>query len=173
MRAREFIMMDAYSFDATDEGAIRSYHAMKAAYERFFRRVGTQSIAVEADTGVMGGSFSHEFMVPAEVGDDDVIYNEASGYAANREKATSALVPADLADATPAGAFEEFATPGVVTIAALEAAPFNVPADRQFKTLVYVGDGKPFVVILRGCDELEEAKLGALGFTLFRPATAE
>ena len=173
MRAREFIMMDSYSFDTTDEGAVRSYLAMKAAYEKFFRRVGTQAIAVEADTGVMGGSFSHEFMVPAEVGDDDVIYNEASGYAANREKATSALVPADLADAAPAGAVEEFATPGVVTIAALEAAPFNVPADRQFKTLVYVGDGKPFLVILRGCDELEEAKLGSLGFTLFRPATAE
>ena len=121
----------------------------------------------------MGGSFSHEFMVPAEVGDDDVIYNEASGYAANREKATSALVPADLADSAPAGAVEEFATPGAVTIAALEAAPFNVPADRQFKTLVYVGDGKPFLVILRGCDELEEAKLGSLGFTLFRPATPE
>ncbi|MFM8620182.1 MAG: proline--tRNA ligase [Opitutaceae bacterium] len=173
MRAREFIMMDAYSFDATDEGAVRSYLAMKAAYEKFFRRVGTQAIAVEADTGVMGGSFSHAFMVPAEVGDDDVIYNEASGYAANREKATSSLVPADLADAAPAGAVEEFATPGVVTIAALEAAPFNVPADRQFKTLVYVGDGKPFLVILRGCDELEEAKLGSLGFTLFRPATPE
>ncbi|MFM7750027.1 MAG: proline--tRNA ligase, partial [Opitutaceae bacterium] len=173
MRAREFIMMDAYSFDATDEGAVRSYLAMKAAYEKFFRRVGTQAIAVEADTGVMGGSFSHEFMVPAEVGDDDVIYNEASGYAANREKATSALVSPDLADAAPAGAVEEFATPGVVTIAALEAAPFNVPADRQFKTLVYVGDGKPFLVILRGCDELEEAKLGSLGFTLFRPATPE
>ena len=173
MRAREFIMMDSYSFDTTDEGAVRSYLAMKAAYEKFFRRVGTQAIAVEADTGVMGGSFSHEFMVPAEVGDDDVIYNEASGYAANREKATSALVPAELADAAPTGATEEFATPGVVTIAALEAAPFNVPADRQFKTLVYVGDGKPFIVILRGCDELEEAKLGSLGFTLFRPATPE
>ena len=173
MRAREFIMMDAYSFDTTDEGAVRSYLAMKAAYEKFFRRVGTQAIAVEADTGVMGGSFSHEFMVPAEIGDDDVIYNEASGYAANREKATSALVPADLADSAPAGAVEEFATPGAVTIAALEAAPFNVPADRQFKTLVYVGDGKPFLVILRGCDELEEAKLGSLGFTLFRPATPE
>jgi len=173
MRAREFVMMDAYSFDATDEGAIRSYHAMKAAYEAFFRRIGVTAIAVEADTGVMGGSFSHEFMVPAEVGDDDVIYNEESGYAANREKATSALVPADLVDAPPAGALEEFPTPGVVTIAALEAAPYSVPADRQFKTLVYVGDGKPFVVILRGCDELEEAKLGSLGFTVFRPATAE
>lgn len=173
MRAREFVMMDAYSFDATDDGAVKSYHNMKAAYESFFKRLGVRAIAVEADTGVMGGSFSHEFMVPAEIGDDDVIYNEQSGYAANREKATSALVPKDLADAAPAGALEEFPTPGVVTIAALEAAPYSVPADKQFKTLVYVGDGKPFLVILRGCDELEEAKLGSLGFTLFRPATPE
>jgi prolyl-tRNA synthetase len=173
MRAREFVMMDAYSFDTTDDGAIKSYQAMKSAYERFFRRIGAQAIAVEADTGVMGGSFSHEFMVPAEIGDDDVIYNEESGYAANREKATSALVPADLADAAPVAAIEEFATPGVVTIAALEAAPYAVPGDKQFKTLVYIGDGKPFLVILRGSDELEEAKLGSLGFTVFRPATAE
>ncbi len=173
MRAREFVMMDAYSFDLNDDGAIKSYFAMKAAYEAFFRRIGITAIAVEADTGVMGGSFSHEFMVPAEIGDDDVIYNEESGYAANREKATSALVPADLKDAPPEGAAEKFATPGVVTIAALEAAPYGVPADQQFKTLVYVGDGKPFVVILRGCDELEEAKLGALGFGVFRPATPE
>ncbi|HVS52772.1 MAG TPA: proline--tRNA ligase [Opitutaceae bacterium] len=173
MRAREFVMMDAYSFDVNDDASIKSYHAMKAAYAAFFKRIGVTAIAVEADTGVMGGSFSHEFMVPAEVGDDDVIYNEASGYAANREKATSALVPADLRDAAPTGAVEEFATPGVVTIAALEAAPYAVPADRQFKTLVYVGDGKLFLVILRGSDELEEAKLGALGFGLFRPATPE
>ena len=173
MRAREFVMMDAYSFDANDDGAIKSYLAMKAAYEAFFRRIGAHAIAVEADTGVMGGSFSHEFMVPAEIGDDDVIYNEESGYAANREKATSALVPAGLADAAPAGAVEEFATPGAVTIAALEAAPYGVPASQQFKTLVYLGDGKPFLVVLRGCDELEEAKLGSLGFTLVRPATAE
>jgi prolyl-tRNA synthetase len=173
MRAREFVMMDAYSFDVNDEAAIKSYHAMKTAYERFFRRVGAHAIAVEADTGVMGGSFSHEFMIPAEIGDDDVIYNEESGYAANREKATSALVPADLVDAAPLGEIEEFATPGVVTIAALEAAPYSVAADKQFKTLVYVGDGKPFLVILRGADELEEAKLGSLGFTVFRPATPE
>lgn len=172
MRAREFVMMDAYSFDANDDGAIKSYLAMKAAYETFFRRIGVHAIAVEADTGVMGGSFSHEFMVPAEVGDDDVIYSD-SGYAANREKATSALVPKGLADAAPAGELEKFATPGVVTIAALAAAPYSISSDAQFKTLVYMGDGKPFLVILRGNDELEEAKLGSLGFTLFRAATAE
>jgi prolyl-tRNA synthetase len=173
MRAREFIMKDAYSFDADDEGATQSYLRMKDAYAKFFARVGLKAIAVEADTGIMGGAFSHEFMVPAEVGDDDVVYCEESGYSANREKATSGIVPADLADAAPIGAVEEFATPGVVTIAALEAAPYSVPGDKQFKTLVYMGDGKPFIVILRGSDELEEAKLGALGFTLFRPATPE
>ncbi|OYU98634.1 MAG: proline--tRNA ligase, partial [Verrucomicrobiales bacterium VVV1] len=79
----------------------------------------------------------------------------------------------DLVDAAPAGAVEEFATPGIVTIAALAAAPYNVAADQQFKTLVYIGDGKPFLVILRGSDELEEAKLGSLGFPVFRAATAE
>ncbi len=173
MRAREFVMKDAYSFDATDESAVVSYNKMKAAYLAFFARCGLKTIAVEADTGVMGGSFSHEFMVPAPVGDDDIVYCDESGYSANREKATSGLVPKDFTDAAPAGALEEFATPGVVTIAALAAAPYSVAADKQFKTLVYMGDGKPFLVILRGCDELEEAKLGALGFQLCRPATAE
>ena len=173
MRAREFVMKDAYSFDATDEGATESYQKMKRAYLAFFARCGLKTIAVEADTGVMGGSFSHEFMVPAPVGDDDIVYSDESGYSANREKAVSGLVPKDFADATPVGALEEFATPGVVTIAALAAAPYGVPADKQFKTLVYVGDGKPFIVILRGCDDLEEAKLGALGFQLCRQATPE
>ena len=173
MRAREFVMKDAYSFDADDEGATRSYLAMKNAYTRFFARCGLKTISVEADTGVMGGSFSHEFMVPAEVGDDDVFYCEASGYAANRQKATSGLVPADLPDAAPAGPLEEFPTPGVVTIAALAAAPYEIPAARQFKTLLYVGDGRLFAVVLRGGDDLEEAKLGALGFSLWRPATPE
>ncbi len=172
MRAREFIMKDAYSFDATDDGAIESYNKMKRAYTAFFSRCGLKTIPVEADTGVMGGSFSHEFMVPAPVGDDDIVYSDA-GYSANREKATSAIVPADLADAAPAGAIEEFATPGIVTIAALEAAPYSVPADQQFKTLVYVGDGKLFLVIMRGCDDVEEAKLGSLGFQLWRAATPE
>ena len=173
MRAREFVMMDAYSFDVDDDAAVKSYFNMKAAYEAFFKRIGVTAIAVEADTGVMGGSFSHEFMVPAEIGDDDVIYCEQSGYAANREKAASGLVPADLADAAPAGDVEEFATPGVTTIAGLAAEPYSISGDAQFKTLVYIGDGKPFLVILRGNDELEEAKLGSLGFELLRPATAE
>src|SRR6478609_4984482 len=124
MRAREFVMKDAYSFDATDDAAIVSYNKMKAAYKAFFKRCGLTVIAVEADTGVMGGSFSHEFMVPAPVGDDDIVYCEASGYSANREKAVSAIVP----DSNPEpgnGTVEEFATPGIVTIAALAAAPYS------------------------------------------------
>jgi len=173
MRAREFVMMDAYSFDADEQGAIKSYECMKAAYVAFFKRLGVLAIPVEADTGVMGGDYSHEFMVPAEIGDDDIIYDESSGYAANREKATSGLVPKDLADAAPCGAIEEFATPGVTTINALSKDPYNVAPDAQFKTLVYIGDGKPFLVILRGSDELEEAKLGSLGFGVVRPATLE
>ena len=173
MRAREFVMMDAYSFDADDAGAVKSYMAMKAAYEAFFKRIGAQAISVEADTGVMGGSFSHEFMVPAEVGDDDLFYNEESGYAANREKARSAIVPEGLSDAPPEGDLERFPTPGIVTIAALAAVPFGAPADRQFKSLIMIGDGKPFAVVLRGCDDLEEAKLGTLGFALVRQATPE
>lgn len=171
MRAREFVMMDAYSFDVDDEGAIVAYHKMKAAYQAFFKRVGVLAIAVEADTGVMGGSFSHEFMVPAEIGDDDVIYCEESGYAANREKATSGLVPTDLMAAEPTGELEKFATPGVTTIKGLAREPHNIPADQQFKTLVLMGDERPFLVILRGTDDLEEAKLGSLGFGVIRPAT--
>jgi prolyl-tRNA synthetase len=171
MRAKEFLMKDAYSFDATDENAIESYHRMQRAYTAFFTRCGLRTISVEADTGVMGGNFSHEFMVPAPVGDDDVVHCEASGYAANREKAVSGLVPAGLEDAAPDGEIEEFPTPGLVTIAALEAA--GVPADRQFKTLVFMGDGRPFLVVVRGCDDIEEAKLGGLGFQLWRQATPE
>ena len=171
MRAREFVMMDAYSSDVDDESSIAAYVRMKAAYEAFFKRVGVLAIAVEADTGVMGGSFSHEFMVPAEIGDDDVIYCEESGYAANREKATSGLVPADLADAALEAETEKFATPGVTTIKGLARDPHNIAPDQQFKTLVYMGDEKPFLVILRGNDDLEEAKLSSLGFSAVRPAT--
>ena len=172
MRAREFVMKDAYSFDATDDGATASYHKMKRAYTAFFSRCGLKTIPVEADTGVMGGSFSHEFMVPAPVGDDDIVYCDKCGYSANREKAQSAILPPGIPDPGH-GKIEKFATPGIVTIAALAAAPFSVAADKQFKTLVYMGDGKPFLIVLRGCDDLEEAKLGALGFQLWRPATPE
>src|SRR3954452_607031 len=91
MRAKEFIMKDAYSFDTSDAASQGSYQKMCAAYVRIFQRCGIKAMPVEADTGVMGGKFSHEFMVPAETGESDVVYCESGDYAANVEKATSRL----------------------------------------------------------------------------------
>jgi prolyl-tRNA synthetase len=173
MRAKEFIMKDAYSFDSSDEGAQASYQKMYDAYTRIFQRCGLKAMAVEADTGVMGGKFSHEFMVPAETGENEVVYCDACSYSANVEKATSRVVPS--AGAATTGAMpEKFATPGVTTINHLSAAPFNVPAARQIKSLVYIVEDKPALILLRGDHQLNEAKLvGALGTATFRPAEAE
>lgn len=173
MRAREFVMKDGYSFDENDEKAEESYHRMAAAYDKFFARCGLTFISVEADAGIMGGGFSHEFMVPAEVGDDDVVYCQESGYSANVEKATSGIVPENLVDAEPVGDLEKFETLGVKTIEKLAKDPFNIPADEQFKTLLFVGDEKLFAVVVRGCDQVEEAKLSSLGYQVIRPATAD
>src|SRR5512144_380137 len=89
MRAKEFIMKDAYSFDATDSAAQSSYQKMYDAYTRIFQRCGLKTMPVEAETGVMGGKFSHEFMVPAETGESEVAFCEIGDYAANVEKAIS------------------------------------------------------------------------------------
>jgi prolyl-tRNA synthetase len=174
MRAKEFIMKDAYSFDATDEGAMASYRRMYDAYTRIFSRCGLKAFPVEADTGVIGGNYSHEFMVPAETGENDVVYCEASGYAANIEKATSRGPLLATLSASTGAAPEKFATPGVVTIEALTAAPYGVEAHRQIKTLVYVADSDVILILLRGDDQLNEAKLMArTGAIQVRPATPE
>jgi prolyl-tRNA synthetase len=165
-------MKDAYSFDATDEGAMTSYKKMYDAYARIFARCGLKAFAVEADTGVIGGSHSHEFMVPAETGENEVVFCEACGYAANIEKATSGI-PKTAAREIGA-AIEKFATPGVVTIEALSKAPYGVPANRQIKTLVYIADSKPVLILIRGDDQLNETKLLAkTGAVAVRPATVE
>ena len=169
MRAKEFIMKDAYSFDTTDAGAQASYQRMYDAYTRIFQRCGLKAFPVEADTGVIGGKFSHEFMVPAETGENDVVYCEACGYAANIEKATSGI-PRTAAREIGAPV-EKFATPGVVTIEALSKAPYGVPANRQIKTLVYIADSKPVLILVRGDDQLNENKLIAMtGAVQVRPA---
>jgi prolyl-tRNA synthetase len=172
MRAKEFIMKDAYSFDTTDEGAMASYQKMYDAYSRIFARCGLKAFPVEADTGVIGGNYSHEFMIPADTGENEVVFCEACGYAANIEKATSGI-PKTAAREIGA-AVEKFATPGVVTIEALAKAPYSVPANRQIKTLVYVADSKPMIVLIRGDDQLNETKFMArTGAIAVRPATAE
>ncbi|HEX7655029.1 MAG TPA: proline--tRNA ligase [Verrucomicrobiae bacterium] len=172
MRAKEFIMKDAYSFDSTDENAMTSYHKMYEAYKRIFARCGLQAFPVEADTGVIGGNYSHEFMVPAETGENDVAYCEACGYAANIEKATSGVPKTAARDIGPA--IEKFATPGVVTIEALAKDPYKVPANRQIKTLVYIADSQPLIILVRGDDQLNETKLMAkTGAIAVRPATPD
>src|ERR1035437_10055640 len=169
MRAKEFIMKDAYSFDTTDEGAMASYKKMYDAYTRIFARCGLKALPVEADTGVIGGNYSHEFMVPAETGENEMAFCEGCGYAANIEKATSGI-PKTAAREIGA-AIEKFTTPGVVTIEALSKAPYSVPANRQIKTLIYIADSKPVIVLIRGDDQLNEAKLMArIGATQVRPA---
>ena len=172
MRAKEFIMKDAYSFDTTDDAAMVSYKKMYDAYKRIFDRCGVQNFPVEADTGVIGGNYSHEFMVPAATGENEVVFCEACGYAANLEKATSGIPKTAAREA--GGMPEKFATPGVVTIEALSKAPYSVAANRQIKTLVYIADSKPILILVRGDDQLNESKLaGVVGTTVFRAATAE
>ncbi len=174
MRAKEFIMKDAYSFDANDELAQVSYQKMYDAYARIFARCGLKTVAVEADTGVMGGKFSHEFMVPAETGENEVAYCESCNYSANVEKAASCGPATATSTAASQAATERFATPGVVTIDALAKAPYNVAPERQIKTLVYLVDSQLVLLLMRGDDQLNEAKLaGILGSGNFRPATAE
>jgi prolyl-tRNA synthetase len=172
MRAKEFIMKDAYSFDVSDEAAMGSYRKMYNAYKRIFDRCGLKNFPVEADTGVIGGSFSHEFMVPADTGENEVVFCEGCGYAANVEKATSGIPKTAAREI--GGATEKFATPGVVTIEALSKAPHSVPANRQIKTLVFMADSKPVLILIRGDDQLNEAKLaGVIGTTMFRAAEAQ
>ena len=172
MRAKEFIMKDAYSFDTTDEGAMASYTKMYDAYKRIFDRCGLQNFPVEADTGVIGGNHSHEFMVPADTGENDVVFCEACGYAANIEKATSGIPK--TAGRELGAAVEKFATPGVVTIDALSKAPYSVAANQQIKTLVYIADSKPVLILIRGDDQLNETKfLARTGTVVARPATPE
>jgi prolyl-tRNA synthetase len=174
MRAKEFIMKDAYSFDATDEAAQESYRKMYDAYSRIFQRCGLKTLPVEADTGVMGGKFSHEFMVPAETGENEVVFCPACGYAANVEKASSKGSPTATPRTANHSSPEKFATPGVVTIDALAQAPYNVAPNQQIKTLVYVVESDPVLVLMRGDDQVNEAKLaGTLRTAVFRPAEAE
>ena len=170
MRAREFIMKDAYSFDASDETSLISYQKMYDAYVRIFERCGVKAFPVEADTGVMGGEHSHEFMVPAQTGESEVAYTGDDSYSANLEKATS-RGPRKPTPNECTGQLVKFETPGVKTIENLENEPYNVPASAQIKTLVFIAEDKPILALIRGDDQINESKLtGALGTAIFRAA---
>ncbi len=156
MRGREFIMKDAYSFDLDDAGASASYEKMYQAYRRIFERCGLKFRAVEADTGNIGGSSSHEFMVLAETGEDDIVSCDACEYAANVEKAE--LRPSTtLASATQP--LVEVDTPNRKTIEEVSAF-LKVAATQTVKTLIVQNERKEtLAVLLRGDHDLNEIKL--------------
>jgi prolyl-tRNA synthetase family II len=174
LRVREFTMKDSYSFDVDEAGLDASFEAHRGAYERIFARLGIPAIAVEASSGNMGGTDSFEFMCPSPAGEDIVARCPNCGYAANLEKATSAL-PAieDLPATDLPSAPERLDTPGVRTIEDLVTG-YQLPADRQIKTLVEMLDGKPALVLLRGDHPLSDQKLiDATGAVTVRPAQPE
>jgi prolyl-tRNA synthetase len=175
LRVRQFTMKDSYSFDLDRAGLDKSFENHRQAYARIFGRCGLKTIQVEAHSGAMGGSGSTEFMVATDAGEDLIASCESCGYAANTEKAESRVETRDKYKAAgESPATEEFQTPGVVTIEALSGKPYGVAADQQLKTLVYVADDKPVIAIVRGDDQLNEAKLQtASGASMLRPAHPE
>jgi prolyl-tRNA synthetase len=162
MRSREFIMKDAYSFDVNEEGAEKSYMAMFDAYESIFRRCGLKFRAVEADTGEIGGKFSHEFMVLADTGEDTIISCDTCGYAANLERAEVGG-PSD-GEQNRHGAFKRVHTPGKRRVE--EVASFLGVAPRKLvKTLIFTTDRGTVGGLVAGDREINPTKLkNALSF---------
>jgi prolyl-tRNA synthetase len=156
MRGREFIMKDAYSFDVDEKAADLSYEKMYQAYRRIFERCGLKFRAVEADTGSIGGSSSHEFMVLADSGEDAIVSCSCCEYAANVEKAEAR--PIEVAEHADARPLERVATPDKRTIE--EVSEFlGVHAASMIKTLVLLADNEPVIALVRGDHELNEIKL--------------
>ena len=171
LRVREFAMKDSYSFDLDQAGLDRNFALHHDAYVRIFERLGLPAVPVEASSGAMGGSGSTEFMVPSPAGEDDVVRCNNCDCAANVERSASALPVVkdrDLVELT------KFPTPGVRTIAALEAADGGAPADHQIKTMVMVLDGDVTLALVRGDHQLNLQKLqDGTGAIDIRPATPE
>ncbi len=171
LRVREFHMKDSYSFDVDQAGLDAAFDRHDVAYRRIFERIEVPAFGVEASSGAMGGNDSVEFMTPSEAGEDDVVRCPDCGYSANIEKATSALPAIDDGAAT---ALEQFDTPGVRTIAALEEFDGGAAADHQLKTLVMMLDGTITLVVVRGDHQLNTQKLAdATGAIQIRPAEVD
>ena len=157
MRGREFIMKDGYSFDRDEESAAASYQSMFEAYRRVFSRLGLRFRAVEADSGAIGGSFSHEFMVMSETGEDTIVVCSSCEYAANLERAEALCPPADLSSRI-APPMKEVATPYLHTVE--EVAEFlSVEPSRLIKTLIFEADGALMAALVRGDRNINEIKL--------------
>jgi prolyl-tRNA synthetase len=183
LRVRQFTMKDSYSFDIDRAGLDKSFDLHDAVYRRIFQRCGLEFVAVEADSGSMGGSQSQEFMVYTEAGEDLVASCGKCGYAANLEKATSKLEAVEELAANASGVREKVHTPGTKTIDEV-AAFLKTPVNNNMKSLAYVmtdGDApagktvsRPLLVLMRGNDQMNEAKLSsAIGGRAFRPMVEE
>ncbi|MFN7937572.1 MAG: proline--tRNA ligase [Bryobacteraceae bacterium] len=170
LRVRQFIMKDSYTFDMDAAGLDAAYDKHYAAYCRIFDRCGLKYTAVEAHSGAMGGSQSHEFMVASDAGEDFIVIGEQSKYAANLEKAEATAAPPPVADPEGDLAPEEFHTPDQKSIEQVSAFDGMPPAS-HIKSLVLVADGKPVLALLRGDHQLSETKMtSVLGVSEYRPA---
>ena len=161
MRGREFIMKDAYSFHATEEDAEREYQNMYDTYCRIFERCGLKFRAVEAETGAIGGRFSHEFMVLADTGEDSIASCNKCSYAANVEKAEIKGQGSRVKGQGEEKPLEKVSTPGMKTVEEVSGFLKTTP-QKLIKTLIYNSDKGVFAVLVRGDYELNEAKLKRL-----------
>ena len=171
LRVREFTMKDAYSLDLDQAGLDEAFDKHHAAYMKIFARMGLPAVPVDASSGAMGGTGSTEFMVPSPAGEDDVVICPSCAYAANVERATSALPAVEDRDIPE---LTRLATPGVRTIKALEEVEGGAPAEHQIKTMVMVLDGQVTLALVRGDHQLNLQKLqDSTGAIELRPATPE
>ncbi len=155
LRVREFIMKDLYSFDVDETDLDKSYQTMIQAYKNVYTRCGLPAIMVEADSGAIGGKASHEFMLIAETGEDEIIYCSNCDYAANMEKAQSVKQQVEIRAPLP---LEEISTPNIKTIE--DVADFvGVPKSHTLKAVFYSADDEIIFVIIRGDLEVNETKL--------------
>lgn len=157
IRSREFEMKDAYSFDRDEEGMRRSFQDQRGAYERAFRRMGFDPLLpVEADSGTIGGKGSAEFMAVTESGEDTLIICTSCNYGANREKATSRITPNPDLALRP---MHKEHTPDARTVEDLRVLFPELSEARMAKTIIYLADGKPVAVVMRGDREINNVKL--------------
>jgi len=161
IRSKEFLMKDAYSFDLDAEGLNRSYQRMFDCYQRIFARCGLSVLACEAESGMMGGDVSHEFMAPADSGEDVVVRCESCGYAANLEAAKCQAPSSKLQAPEQLTPLEEVATPGQHTVEQVSRFLKAAPA-KLIKTLLYEGTEEPVAVLVRGDHEVNDGKLARL-----------
>ncbi len=156
LRTREFLMKDAYSFNPSLESLNESYERMYEAYCKIYERCGMPYVAVEAESGAIGGDASHEFMVVTDAGEDWLVRTEDGSYAANVERAV--MAPLKAGPSQDAANLEEVHTPGKATIDEVSTLLKCKPSD-MIKTIVYSADGTPTIALVRGDHEVNEAKL--------------